>query len=422
MSKNYIKNLETGKIELHFSKPEYQALSDELKKEIQSSYLFSGTAKAWVSRGIHNQYRAIQTAKKLGFTEEEKTGERLTFAEQLERKQEKAEHRADRYDQYALNANNRAKSLQSELESHRGDIAFFTQPIIAGHSGSQAFGNRRQRIYDRYHKGFEEYKKSEYFQEKAETARQTADNNQVKSPIYLNNRIGECQKVIRKLEKNIEYYEDILNKKANNEGVSSFYENKTEEQVQGYLDETIDKLEYEIDKLGYFENCMEQIKNKLEEDGRKLYTKADLKPGYLFQNYRYNCWAKVIRVNPKTITATFIEHPLTGHDASCPYAEIKEVKIPEDWKDEKGQKTENPFKVGDIVGSYSISGNVLIRAFQVIKLTEKTVTIRRIEVIDHKPIIDNFISEKQERKSVKKDRQGNTVVNNGDWYLYKYTA
>ena len=422
MTKNYIKNMETGKIELHFSKQEYQALSDELKKEIQSSYLFSGTAKAWVSRGIHNQYRAIQTAKKLGFTEEEKTGERLTFAEQLERKQEKAEHRADRYDQYALNANNRAKSLQSELESHRGDIAFFTQPIIAGHSGSQAFGNRRQRIYDRYHKGFEEYKKSEYFQEKAETARQTADNNQVKSPIYLNNRIGECQKVIRKLEKNIEYYEDILNKKANNEGVSSFYENKTEEQVQGYLDETIDKLEYEIDKLGYFENCMEQIKNKLEEDGRKLYTKADLKPGYLFQNYRYNCWAKVIRVNPKTITATFIEHPLTGHDASCPYAEIKEVKIPEDWKDEKGQKTENPFKVGDIVGSYSISGNVLIRAFQVIKLTEKTVTIRRIEVIDHKPIIDNFISEKQERKSVKKDRQGNTVVNNGDWYLYKYTA
>ena len=83
MTKNYIKNLETGKIELHFSKPEYQALSDELKKEIKSSYLFSGIAKAWVSRGIHNQYRAIQTAIKLGFTEEEKQGERLTFAEQL---------------------------------------------------------------------------------------------------------------------------------------------------------------------------------------------------------------------------------------------------------------------------------------------------------------------------------------------------
>jgi len=422
MTKNYIKNLETGKIELHFTKAEYKALSSDLQKEIKRSYLFSHTADAWVSRSIHNQYQAIQTAKKLGFTEEEKVGERLTYAEQLERKQEKAEHRADRYDQYAVNANNRAKSLQSELESHHGDIAFFTQPIIAGHSGSQAFGNRRQRIYDRYHKGFEEYKKSEYFQEKAETARQTADNNQVKSPIYLNNRIEECQKIIRKLEKNVVYYEDILNKKNNNEEISSFYREKTEEQIQGYLNETVDKLEYEIDKLGYFENCMEETKNKLEEDGRKLYTKADLKPGYLFQNYRYNCWAKIIRVNPKTITATFIEHPLTGHDASCPYAEIKEVKIPEDWKDEKEQKAENPFKVGDIVCKHRPADNSIYRAFQVVKITEKSVTIQRIEVLDHKPVKDNFISEEQERKQVKKDRGGNFVLNHDDWYLYKYSA
>jgi len=258
MTKNYIKNLETGKIELHFEKSDYLALSDELKKEIKSSYLFSKSANAWVSRGIHNQYRAIQTAIKLGFTEEEKTGERLTFAEQLERKQEKAEHRAERYDQYAVNAINRAKTLQSELESHHGDNSFFTQPIIAGHAGSQAFGNRRQRIYDRYHKGFEEYKKSEYFAEKAEIARQTADATQLKSPIYLNNRIEECQKHIRKLEKNATYYEDILQKKNNNEAVSSFYEAKTTEQIQGYLDEMMDKLEYQIDKLGYFQNCMEE--------------------------------------------------------------------------------------------------------------------------------------------------------------------
>ena len=422
MSKNYIKNLETGKIELHFEKSDYLALSDELKKEIKSSYLFSGTAKAWVSRSIHNQYQAIQIAKKLGFTEEEKTGERLTFAEQLERKQEKAEHRADRYDQYAVNANNRAKSLQSELESHHGDIAFFTQPIIAGHSGSQAFTNRRQRIYDRYHKGFEEYKKSEYFAEKAETTRMTADSTQLKSPIYLNNRIEECEKRIRKIQKNVESYENILCKKNNNETISSFYQEKTEEQIQGYLNESLDRLEYEIDKLGYFQNCMEQIKNKLEENGQKMYNKSDIKPGYLFLNYRHKVWAKVIRVNPKTITAVFLEHPLTGMDASCPYAEIKEVKIPEDWQDEKAQKVENPFNIGDVVGSYSISGNTLLRAFQVVKLTDKTVTIQRIEVVDHKPIQNNFISEKQERKSVKKDRQGNDVVNNGDWYLYRYTA
>jgi len=422
MTKNYIKNLETGKIELHFEKSDYQALSDELKKEIKRSYLFSGTAKAWVSRSIHNQWAAIDLAKKLGFTKEEKTDERLSFAEQLERKQEKAEHRAERYDQYAVNANNRGKALQSELESYHGDNSFFTQPIIAGHAGSQAFGNRRQKIYDRYHKGFEEYKKSEYFQEKAETARQTANNNQVKSPIYLNNRIEECQKRIKKLEKNTEHYEDILTKKSNNEEVDSFYKERTEEQIQGYLDETIDKLEYEIDKLGYFENCMEQIKTTLEENGQKMYNKSDLKPGYLFLNYRHKVWAKVIRVNPKTITATYIEHPLNGHDASCPYAEIKEVKIPEDWIDEKEVKTENPFKVGDIVCKHRPADNSIYKAFQIVKTTEKSVTIQRIEVLDQKPIKDTFISDQQERKQVKKDRGGNFVLNHDDWYLYKYSA
>jgi len=421
MSKNYIKNLETGKIELHFSKPEYLALSAELKKEIKRSYLFSHTADAWVSRSIHNQWGAIETAKKLGFTEEEKTGERLTYAEQLERKQEKAEHRAERYDKYAVNANNRGQALQAELNSHRGDNSFFTQPIIAGHAGSQAFGNRRQKIYDRYHKGFEEYKKSEYFAEKAETARQTADGNQLKNPVYLNNRIEECEKHIRKLEKNATYYEDILSKKNNNEEVSSFYENKTVEQIQSYLEETIDKLEYQIDKLGYFQNCMEETRIKLEEDGRKLYTKSDLKPGYLFKS-RHSVWAKVIRVNTKTITATYIEHPLIGMDASCPYAEIKEIKIPEDWKDEKAEKIENPFKIGDIVCKHRPADNSIYRAFQVVKTTEKSVTIQRIEILDHKPIKDNFISEEQERKQVKKDRGGNFVLNHDDWYLYKYSA
>jgi len=257
MSKHYVKNLETGKIELHFSKSEYQALSDELKKELKRSYLFSGTSKAWVSRSIHNQWGAIETAKKLGFIEEKKIGERLSYEEQLERKQEKAEHRADRYDQYAENANNRGKAMQSELEKYRGDIAFHTQPIISGHAGSQAFGRRRQKIYDRYHKGFEEYRKSEYFQDRAETARQTANATQLKNPIYLNNRIEECNKSIRKLEKNLVYYDDILYKKNNNEEISSFYQEKTAEQIQGYLNDTIDKIEWQMDKLAFLQNCMD---------------------------------------------------------------------------------------------------------------------------------------------------------------------
>ena len=37
----YIMNKETGKLELHFDKADYMDLSEELKKEIKSNFLFS---------------------------------------------------------------------------------------------------------------------------------------------------------------------------------------------------------------------------------------------------------------------------------------------------------------------------------------------------------------------------------------------
>ena len=68
MEKTYILNKETQKIELHFSKSEYQALSDSEKRELKSTYLFSGKAQAWVSRSTNNHYSALRVAEKLGFT------------------------------------------------------------------------------------------------------------------------------------------------------------------------------------------------------------------------------------------------------------------------------------------------------------------------------------------------------------------
>ena len=205
--KSYIFNLETGKIELHFDKAEYQALTDEQKRLVKSNFLFSRYSSAWVSRAKEpNLFRARKVAEQLGFTQERREGERLSFAEQVEKQAERAERRAERFEGYANNAERRAENLQAELNSHHGDIAFFTQPIISGHSGSQAFARRRERIYNRYEKGFEEYRKSEYFRDRAATAQRTADGKKFQDPIYLDNRIKECKKNIRAMEKNIIQY------------------------------------------------------------------------------------------------------------------------------------------------------------------------------------------------------------------------
>ena len=110
--KNYIFNLETGKIELHFDKAEYMALSAEQKKLIKSNFLFSRYSSAWVSRCKEpNLYRARKVAEQLGFTQEKRTGERLSFAEQVERQAERAEARAERFEGYADNAERRAENL-----------------------------------------------------------------------------------------------------------------------------------------------------------------------------------------------------------------------------------------------------------------------------------------------------------------------
>lgn len=98
MKKKYILKRETGKIELHFEKSEYQEMPEEQKRILKSNYLFSRKAEAWVSRAKYpNLYYAKRAAEELGFTEGEKIGERLTYAEQLQRQADRAEARAERY-------------------------------------------------------------------------------------------------------------------------------------------------------------------------------------------------------------------------------------------------------------------------------------------------------------------------------------
>ncbi|HBY21445.1 MAG TPA: hypothetical protein DEG71_10665 [Clostridiales bacterium] len=206
----YIRNMETGKIELHFNKADYQALPDSTKKLIKSNFLFSRYSGAWVSRCKEpNLYHAVQVAKQLGFTEEKRIGERLSFAEQQERKADRVESRAERYEECALNAEGRARVMQAEFNDCRKDLSWVTQPNINS-AGGRAFTNRRNKIVARYEKGFDEYRKSEYFRERAEIARDTASNSQLNDKVYLNNRIKECQKSINQLNKNIVSYEEIL--------------------------------------------------------------------------------------------------------------------------------------------------------------------------------------------------------------------
>jgi hypothetical protein len=257
----YILNQETRKIELHFSKPEYMALSEAHKSDIRSNFLWSNKAGAWVSRSTNNHYWAIKTAEKIGLEDGGKIGERLSYAEEIEKKSERAEGRAERFEIYSDNAAKRAENLQADFNRYRKDWAWLTQPILAGHAGSQAFANHKNRVMARYERGFEEYEKSSYYQDLAATARATASNEKLKDRVYLNNRIKECNKLIKAFQGHIAGYEQQIYRVQNGEVITS-RRNGQPMTVEGYeecIQEVLEKYEYEQDKLEFFSKCLADL-------------------------------------------------------------------------------------------------------------------------------------------------------------------
>jgi hypothetical protein len=312
----YLLNKETQKIELHFSKSEYLALAEDQKQEIKSNFLFSKFSNAWVSRSIHYHYRAEQIAQKLGLEDAGSVGERLTYSEELERKADRAEARAERYETYSDNAEARAKLLSSALDKYRGDIAFFTQPIIAGHAGSRAFANYRERLYKRVEKGYEEYKKSEYYQDRAATARATADNVKLKDKVYLDNKIKECKKTLRAYQEHIVEYENKIYRIQQGEVIKSYKtgEPLTVEYYENLIEERLERYDYEQGKQEFFEDCLSQL-------GGIGYSKANVKVNDLVKIR--GSWGKVLSANPTTVR---ILNNLGWDWMKYPYSEIQEHK------------------------------------------------------------------------------------------------
>lgn len=384
--KQYIFNLETTKIELHFEKSEYNALTAEQKAGLKSAFLWSRTGSCWVSRAKEpNLWRAKQIAAKLGFTEERRQGERLSFSKQVERQAERAERRAERYEQYAENAERRGAALQQPLNRMHGDIAFFTQPIIAGHAGSQAFARRRERMFAQYEKGFEEYRKSGYFQSRAQTARATADGGKYRDVAYLDRRIKECKKEIKAREKNIIHYEEILfsiengEKKRKVDGTPV-----TAEIVNGWIEQELELVEKAMDKQAFLEACVDQC-------GGIQFSKDNIKIGFQVRlNDGFDSEVEVIGAGPQNITYRILTGGAKGMVLQTAYAEIKEI-----IKSEELQET-HPFKVGEqftaeqyVRVDDSLKWERVRVTYEIIKASSKTIQLKPIDgdgkVITRKP-------------------------------------
>lgn len=372
-SRAYIFNLETTKIELHFEKAEFDALSAEQKQELKGAFLWSSRGKCWVSRAKEpNLWRAIRVAKSLGFTEEQRNGERLSFAERVEQQAERAEARADRLEGYAENAAERARQLRKPMEDMRGDIAFFTQPNISS-AGGRAFTRSRERIFERYEKGFDEYRKSEYFKQKAATARNTAEQAKYNDPAYLNRRIKECKKEITQRNKNALHYEKTI--QAIERGETRRHisgEPFTVEEARNWYEHELELIEVAIDKQAYLEN-------RLEEIGGIKFSCDNIKAGYIVKMQRYGL-CEIVGAGPQNVSYKTVGTK-SGLILKAAYAEIVEIV-----KAGEKKKAAHPFKVGEKYTARLFENGKSVEAvYEIIKATDSTIQLKR-ENSDEKPI------------------------------------
>lgn len=347
----FIRNRETGKLELHFDKAGYDALTDAQKAEIKGAFLWGRRSGCWISRAKEpNLWRAERVAKSIGLTDAGQTGEKLTFAEQMQRKAERAERRAERYEGRADAAAARGEQLQKPITDMHGDIAFFTQPNINSTAG-RAFTRRRDRMFAAFEQGFGEYRKSEHYRERAATARRTADQAELNDRGFICRRIDDCEKNLRALRRSIEDYEAKLPRAEAGELKRYDGSPYTAEDVAAQIEYWLDRIEVQLDKLGYYQDALDAL-------GGVAWSQENIMPGC---SVRVGRWGvlKVMSTGPKNFTAATVH----GSALQFAYAEIDELV-----NAEPEPPKQQPFAVGEAFTLRNGSVHTITRA------TDKTVT------------------------------------------------
>ena len=357
----YIINRETDKLELHFTKEEYQALGEESKSKIKSNFLFSRRGGCWVSRAKRPHLSYVESiAKDLGAEYQGKTGEELTFEEKMERQADRAAARADRMEARSDVAAQRGEALQKPVENMRGDIAFFTQPNINTCAG-RAFTRQRERMFAAFDRGFEEFKKSEYYAQRAEVARRTANLENSKDKAFCGRRVKDAQKNIKAIQKNLDQYHAMLDCDGLGEQQKRFDGTPIERaEIERWIEDAEERLESEISRLCYYQSCIDDL-------GGVQFSKENIKPGYVVKIKHYND-CTVLRTGPKNI----IYRTPNGFNLTAAYAEILEIV-----KAEEEVKPTHPFKVGETfeIGAY-VDGHRVKQVWEIVKSTATTVTLK----------------------------------------------
>lgn len=220
-----------SKLNVYTTKDFYQQLEPEQKKVLTHYCLWSNRQQCWVSKARADRANyLISQLNALGFQKRDDYGEKLSFTEQINRQQEKAVVRAERAEANAVKAEERSEELLNKARD-MGSIIPFGQPILVGHHSEQRDRNYRDKIHNTFGKAFAMQDKAVYYEDKAESAQYIASGKKYANPKYLNNRIKECEKNIRILDRRLlgKLYKDSPQREITPEAKEFYIERMAEE-------------------------------------------------------------------------------------------------------------------------------------------------------------------------------------------------
>src|SRR5262249_22370885 len=171
---HFVRNHETDKLHLHFSKTSWNALPEQHKKMVRSNFLWAPSQGAWVSRAkLNHAYSAEQAAKAIGLEDRGHEGDKLSFEEQKQAEAARAGERAAGLTEAAQKREREVSATHKRWEWVHGDIAFATQP---GHIPA------RERYMKQTERAWEKEGEAKELRQRAATAEETASRAQERNP------------------------------------------------------------------------------------------------------------------------------------------------------------------------------------------------------------------------------------------------
>ncbi len=305
----YIRDLESDKLHLYtHSKADWLSIPQEKRDEIKRNCLWSSKRNCWISRA-RTQTALIYMREillDLAFQDAGEQGSRLSFAEQIEAKQERAADRAERFHNRADRANANSQQLSNTAQK-MAEIIPMGQPILVGHHSEKSDRNFRGRIANKFEKAFKEQDKAKHYEYRAEVAERIAGGAEYQNPAFLYRRIEEVKAEIRHHQSRLES--------------SCFGPNHT----QPVDDENRAVIEHFIavadEKLFY-------LNQRLANCGKDLFTRETLKnkTEILIRGR----WLSIVKLNPTTVSVPNICFPTEElqrkYALKYRYAQVREAR------------------------------------------------------------------------------------------------